>query len=290
MKFIFNNKEYPSIDGVKKAYYGIPAPPGPDYTEPFYVEDVSGADNNIYIKCQNNYSPSNTYEKSYDGVNWESVGTTGRWVTLSIQVPANSRVYLRSTKTSGKLGDSNGYMYFSSDSYYNVGGNIFSLMNPNYSGVSSRTVMAYKLFNNSIYLKSAKKLWLCDGVIPSNAYNSMFWGCTALIDAPDLPSTTVYSGSGTGEDSYGNMFRDCTSLTTAPDLPSERITTRTYSAMFDGCTSLNSVKCLATNLPANSTGYWLSDVSPTGTFYKKAGVEWPSGVSGIPEGWTVVEV
>lgn len=31
-------------------------------------------------------------------------------------------------------------------------------------------------------------------------------------------------------------------------------------------------------------------VSPTGTFVKKAGVDWPTGNSGIPSGWTVVEV
>jgi hypothetical protein len=60
--------------------------------------------------------------------------------------------------------------------------------------------------------------------------------------------------------------------------------------MFAGCTNLSSVECLTTDIPAvEYTGGWLSDVSPTGTFTKAAGVDWPTGDSGIPEGWTVEE-
>jgi hypothetical protein len=61
--------------------------------------------------------------------------------------------------------------------------------------------------------------------------------------------------------------------------------------MFNGCTRLNYVKCLATN--ASTTSYvnsWLNGVSSTGTFYKKAGTSWSSGASGIPAGWETKEV
>jgi hypothetical protein len=67
--------------------------------------------------------------------------------------------------------------------------------------------------------------------------------------------------------------------------------------MFYGCTSLNYVKCLATDISADycTTG-WLSGVAATGTFVKAAATNgWPVGadesenVNGIPEGWTVDE-
>lgn len=60
--------------------------------------------------------------------------------------------------------------------------------------------------------------------------------------------------------------------------------------MFSGCTSLNKITCLATQIDMSGTWNWLSGVSPSGIFIKSADMnDWPSGVSGIPEGWTVVD-
>ena len=60
--------------------------------------------------------------------------------------------------------------------------------------------------------------------------------------------------------------------------------------MFYGCTSLNSVTCLATDISATDcTKDWLSGVASSGTFTKAAGVDWSgkTGFDGIPSGWTV---
>ena len=60
--------------------------------------------------------------------------------------------------------------------------------------------------------------------------------------------------------------------------------------MFAGCTSLNSVTCMATDISADGcTTAWLDGVAPTGTFTKASGVTWYTGSSGIPSGWTVNE-
>ena len=58
--------------------------------------------------------------------------------------------------------------------------------------------------------------------------------------------------------------------------------------MFSGCTNLNEITCLATNISAsNCTSSWLADVSATGDFYKASGASWTTGSdSGIPTGWT----
>jgi hypothetical protein len=60
--------------------------------------------------------------------------------------------------------------------------------------------------------------------------------------------------------------------------------------MFNGCTNLNQIKCLATDKSANScTSGWVYGVSSTGTFVKHPNMTWTTGVSGIPSGWTVVD-
>ena len=146
----------------------------------------------------------------------------------------------------------------------------------------------------------------------SVCYSSMFYGCTSLTTAPNLPATvaeyhcydamfknctslvnapvisiTSFNGSG----SMQSMFEGCTSLTTAPDLLAEDIyDSTTYNCMFSKCTSLNYIKCLGKygNQATEQTSMTYN-VAATGTFVKRAGVNWASGSNGIPTGWTVIE-
>ena len=119
--------------------------------------------------------------------------------------------------------------------------------------------------------------------LADNCYRQMFQGCTSLTTAPSLPATTLISSC------YYNMFYGCTSLVTAPELPATTLADNCYRQMLSGCTSLNYVKCLATDISANNcTASWLNNVASTGTFVKDASMQnWPSGVNGIPSGWTV---
>ena len=59
--------------------------------------------------------------------------------------------------------------------------------------------------------------------------------------------------------------------------------------MFQGCTSLSSITCLATNISAtNCTYQWVMNVATSGTFIKADGMnDWTTGTSGIPTNWTV---
>ena len=123
-----------------------------------------------------------------------------------------------------------------------------------------------------------------------DCYMSMFEGCTSLTSAPALPATTLVHGV------YQSMFKGCTSLTTAPDLPAKKVADAAYYSMFNGCTSLNYVKCLATdflinpdfgNTAEDNVKDWLKDVAATGTFVRASTLDWPTGESGIPTGWTV---
>jgi len=62
--------------------------------------------------------------------------------------------------------------------------------------------------------------------------------------------------------------------------------------MFNGCTSLNYIKCLATSgiNTNNSTTSWISNVASSGTFIKEPNATWPIGDNGIPTNWTVENV
>jgi hypothetical protein len=59
--------------------------------------------------------------------------------------------------------------------------------------------------------------------------------------------------------------------------------------MFRGCTKLNYIQCLATNISASKcTNNWVSGVAASGTFVKDPSMEsWTTGNSGIPSNWTV---
>lgn len=117
-------------------------------------------------------------------------------------------------------------------------------------------------------------------------FQKLFRSCTGLTDASNLilPATTLQAKC------YMSMFQGCTNLTTAPELPASYPMGFAYNSMFSGCTNLSYVKCLATTLTAVAAfENWLTGVASTGTFVKKAGVNWPTGASGIPSGWTVIE-
>lgn len=137
------------------------------------------------------------------------------------------------------------------------------------------------MFNNCTQLTTASELPAT--ALTTYCYLNMYYGCTSLTSAPELQATTL------AQSCYAYMFSNCTSLTTAPILPAQTLASGSYRSMFDGCSSLNFIKCLATNISAsNSHINWVSGVASSGTFVKDPSMEsWTTGVSGIPNGWTV---
>ena len=122
--------------------------------------------------------------------------------------------------------------------------------------------------------------------LASSCYSSMFSGCSSLTAAPELHATTLVDSC------YSAMFLGCTSLTTAPELPAATLANSCYERMFYRCTSLNSITMLATNISATDCmTNWVEGVAATGTFVKAPSMtSLPTGVNGIPTGWTVLDV
>ena len=146
------------------------------------------------------------------------------------------------------------------------------------------TYCYYEMFRGCTSLTTAPALPAT--TLVDYCYTHMFNGCTSLTTAPALPAETLATYC------YCEMFRGCTNLTTAPALPATTLVSRCYSQMFYGCSSLTSVICLATSgiNTGNSTKDWLYGVAATGTFYKPSAASWTTGVDGIPDGWTIVNL
>ena len=80
----------------------------------------------------------------------------------------------------------------------------------------------------------------------THCYEYMFSGCSSLIQAPELPATTLAANC------YKNMFSGCSSLIQAPELPATTLADNCYEYMFYKCSSLIQAPELpATTLAAN---------------------------------------
>lgn len=87
------------------------------------------------------------------------------------------------------------------------------------------------LFKKTVGLYDAANLVLPKKV-GENCYNSMFLGCTSLVNTPKLPAMTLVASC------YDSMFYGCTALTKAPDLPATTLASNCYRSMFCNCGGL----------------------------------------------------
>ena len=71
-----------------------------------------------------------------------------------------------------------------------------------------------------------------------SCYDSMFKGCTSLLESPALPAREL------SDSCYHLMFSGCTSLEKAPVLPAKKLAEFCYMEMFEGCKSLSEVSPL----------------------------------------------
>ena len=143
----------------------------------------------------------------------------------------------------------------------------------------------YQLFRGCTALTTVPADLLPATTMERDCYYGMFYGCTNLTTVPALPATQI------NDHCYSFMFKNCSKITTAPVLPAQTVPEGTYQQMFYGCSKLNSVTCYLTEVDVNFTAAnWLDGVAATGTFTTPNGTSWPTGVNGIPSGWTRVDL
>ena len=261
---------------------------GSDPAEAKYLTFTSDGETTISLQLTNNRDQTPLLYYSTDKTTWK-IWPIRRNImsTDELTFTSDQPLYICGHNPDGinPNGDKYWCYFRSSGSNFSVSGSIMTLINAEQelSAIPSDNCF-YSLFSRCTGLISAPDLPATS--LTSRCYAYMFSYCTNLTKAPDiLPATTL------AEECYLNMFSGCQNLTTAPDLPAPMLATKCYYAMFVGCNSLNYVKCLATDISATDcvTG-WLSWVPHDGTFVKAPGMnDWPTGYSGIPEGWTVLD-
>ena len=153
-------------------------------------------------------------------------------------------------------------------------------------------------------------------VMFEGCYSGMFAGCIKLTKAPELPATSLAKKCYGGH-VYTGMFNNCSGLESTPELPATTLaegcycgmfgrcfriksiklpatilTTNCYRGMLQECTGLNQIVCNAVSgiNQNNSTTAWLEYASSAGTFFKNANATWPTGINGILQYWTVVDI
>lgn len=225
-------------------------------TIPFYVENISDSIETVSIRQILPYSPSNTIEISSDGQNWTTLGTTST-TALTFSLPVGSKIYMRANANSFSDNNITGCS--------KVGGNIMSLLyGSNFTG--------------------------SEVTFPGNyisQFLGLFYSNNKLNDAGELilPATTLT------QTCYREMFIYCDSLVTGPKIMAKTLADGSCMAMFMSCSKLNDITIYADDISANSClQEWVDGVAATGTFRKRTSTTYPTGVSGIPTGWTVVNL
>ena len=224
-------------------------------------------------------APSVTLVKSFDGVNWEeySVGDVIELPTVGYSV------YLAAGEGGNETfgSSASGYHEFFVNGLVAASGDITSLRRFDLI----QTPLAIYCYNSMFYgctgLTSAPELPATTLAI--SCYKYMFRGCTGLTSAPELPATTLKSFC------YSYMFDGCTGLTSAPELPATTLANSCYQYMFRGCVQLSLIKVHFTAW-GSQTSKWVSNVASTGTFCKPRVLTEEYGDGKIPTGWTVVNI
>lgn len=223
-----------------------------------------------------------TFYKLFDGDNY--IKDASNLILSATTLSNNCYGNMFSGCTSLKAASSLPATKLSINCYYEMFNGCTSLTTaPSLPATTLSSYCYYGMFSGCSSLTTAPELPAT--TLANDCYRRMFDGCTALTTAPELPATTLAPYC------YGAMFQRCTSLTTAPVLPATTLTKYCYGWMLYDCIKINNITMLATDISeSTSLTSWVNGVAPTGTFTKAASMtSLPTGTSGIPSGWTVVD-
>ena len=284
---------------------------------------VSTAGRIVWHTRLSTFTPTIQYKKNSGS--WTNI-TPSTGNTSYISVAVNDTVQFRGENERYAFlydGKRPGCDFSGTTCKFEVYGNIMSLLDKeNYDTKTDLNTYAFLgLFSGVTNLTDARYMLLPATTLANDCYHGMFAGCTNLIFPSDLPSviladqcyyqmfygcTNLHAGPLLPSRNlfymtcYFGMFYGCTSLLTAPFLPASYIPQYCYGSMFQNCSSLSYIKCLATGKAStNSTQDWVSEVAQSGTFCKHpdakhpdaavGGALWPFGTGGIPSSWTIVD-
>lgn len=159
-----------------------------------------------------------------NGSTWTTINSS---TNTGITVSEGDKILFKGVNSAYGTNQAKKRASFSGDAYYNVCGNIMSLIyGDNFSGQTELTTSYTfdRLFVDGKVI-NAKNLILPSTALTNYCYEYMFSGCTELINTPALPATSLAQGC------YSYMFRN-TAITKAPALPATTLAVSCYDGMF----------------------------------------------------------
>ncbi len=186
-------------------------------------------------------STNQTLEYSTNTTTWNTFDTT-----TNISLNNGDNVYVRGILIADNT--SSNYTQFTMDGKITASGNCNAIWNYEDLNTSLKVRCGYKMFYSCTSLTTAPELPAT--TLSDYCYYSMFHNCTSLTNAPVLHATTL------ADDCYNSMFNGCTSLVIAPELPATVLSEWCYSNMFQNCTALTTAPVLpATKLAERCYAY-----------------------------------
>lgn len=281
-----------------------------DYSKMYLTFEAVTSGNILWKYFGSNTSVARTLKYSKNGGAWTDLTSTNAGATIGVD--AGDVIRFKGENSNINSSSSNYNTFSGSTATYNLYGNIMSILGgDNYETATTLTgnYMFFGLFRNHSGVVDASNLILPSTNVPSYGYERMFGDCTTIAKAPELPATSlgnycyhymfvactnltqapsVLPATTAPNSAYQEMFQYCARLTNSPDILATTAGSNSYRYMFSGCTSMNYIKCLTTNLGSSTSGSWVTGVASTGTFVKNPDWSSPSyGANAIPSGWVV---
>ena len=273
------------------------------------IEATTNGSVSVFLSSALTTTDLASFSYSKDQTHWTTTNTDGTDKTITINLNGGETLYLKGSGKTYNHATNNANPIFTITCYANVYGNIMSLLyGDNFR--TADTVYNYSfmsMFRNCTTIDT-ENLVMPATTLGQRCYESMFRGCTRLMNPPELPATTLemycYRAMFFGCTAlnkkislpsttlagycYDSMFRGCTSLTVSPTLKAGALVQACYNNMFRECSSLNYIRMYCHDDGGSGLANWVNGVAETGTFIKNP--NWnrpPRGVNGIPSGWTV---
>ena len=245
-------------------------PSGPDY---LYIENTYVGQNTIIVHA---YSAAGTTDAQYskDGTNWTNMVFDSFPKNINITLNQGEKVYFRSS--TGWSGDGNGIRIQPQQSAI-AGGDLRTIID--YTNVNSITSIGQHDINclfkagwsairpvSGLTDISAVKLNTITSTTSTDAFADFCWKCPNLVKGIDLsPITSIYDSPSFDPDgTFQNMYLDCHQLNEAW---APNIQTWDDDQFY----------------------HWLENVSASGTLHAPTGITIPTGVYGIPNGWSRID-
>lgn len=255
------NEEAAIADVASPCFDNPPTPPAPVYGDELALRIVSGGTLDFY---DTGYSPKDIMYSIDGGLTWTEgrFGNSGTTHTILdveagdvVMVMGNNPAYGYAWVSAGIV--SYPHCKFRGTALFNVSGKIMSLVyggNPDQYDFGMITGYTFEGLFSQSGVVSASGLTLPYDTT-EHCYDQMFWGCSNLIDAPQIHGNIA-------DYACNEMFEGCVLLEEAPDINATSIGNFGCQGMFRGCLSIeNAPEINATSIGDYGCGYMFHDCS-----------------------------